>query len=84
MTTADLPTISDEKQAVGAAILRCQVCDQPVPVTVHIWIGDDEDDDECLFTEAETLDLEAHLASHGALLFRGGGDDDGERHPDLP
>ena len=82
--TTHLPEVTGEKQEVGAATLRCQVCDLPVPVSVELWIGLDEDDDECLFTEANTLDLEAHLASHGRLLSRGGGDEDEGPGPDLP
>lgn len=64
----DLPHLPDDGVIeVGGFLVPCEVCGLPVPMTVNAFCGEDEDGDECIFTEIITLDLELHLLSHSGL-----------------
>lgn len=64
----DLPELPDEGVVeVGGFLVPCEICGLPVPMTVNAFVGLDEDDDECIFTEIISLDLEMHLLTHAGI-----------------
>lgn len=70
------PRITDERVTVGAGMVRCNVCGEPVPVTVEMWVGYDDDGDYSLFADPNIMDLELHQAVHDLAACIHCGNDD--------
>lgn len=63
-----LPELPDEGVIeVGAFLVPCEVCGLLVPMHVNAFVGVDDEDDECIFTEIVALELEAHLLTHTGI-----------------
>lgn len=56
--------VTDEHQVVGYGLLRCELCPEPVPLPVLLFVTKDEDGDDVVLADPDTTDLEAHMLTH--------------------